>query len=256
MESSLTSQRARELWESPRTFASSLLMLCVDRWGTDCIGWDPTTLIQEVEEDFGARIPQVNRDKILAAIALLASNAFHVDPIVFYQTVLAFNDVPATWESLGSDDVSAAMMAWAVMEAGLIDMDIDGEGAGTGQTPEFSDTVAAMVGVLLREDGFTDPPPLLGFAQMPRQAFVPRLAPSMEQARRDRDRMAATDLEEYLSGRLAQLESELSQLPLQSVPSPASPAPGASSGARLDDASPSGTVSQGPIAQLLAAHRR
>jgi hypothetical protein len=205
----LDRDRVRQLFLSKGTFAASLLILCVDAYGTECFDWDPDTLLQEIQQDYNALLPQVNKDKILALITVMTTDQFYRDPIVFYQTCLALNCVPSNWNSM-NEDIDAPMMAWAVTESGLIDANE------TGHVLEFSEDVAAYVGVVLRQSGFRTPPPILRFAKI-QQPTVVDLPTDRAQGSRDRD--ASQHLQEYLATRLQALNQELASLPLESASS-------------------------------------
>jgi hypothetical protein len=192
------------------------MALALDAYGTECLEWDPDTLISEVQQDNSVDLPQVNKDKLSAMMTLLTTDSFYRDPIVFYQTCLCFNERPCNFQGF-NDDLSAADMAWVVTEAGLNDVDEKGH------MSEFSDDVAAFVGVVLRQDGFFSPPQILSFAKM----RPPNLDRASAQAQSVRDQNAHRDLEQYLQVQLESLNLELSSLPLGSpAASPSKGLPG------------------------------
>ena len=47
----------QEAWTSRETFASVLLTVFLDRFGTEALDWDPATITLEVEEEFNVELP-------------------------------------------------------------------------------------------------------------------------------------------------------------------------------------------------------
>ena len=185
------------LMSSPDTLATVLFGLCVREFGAEFVDWDPDTTTHEMVQTWGESIPAANFDKVMAMMTLQASDSYHRDPITFYQVTLALNDVPSNWNSLG-EEVSPDMLAWSVTEAALNGEDDD---------PEFSDDVAALVGVLLKTYGFRRPPDILGFALMPRGSQV--LDPETDQAQSRRDQELNQEILELVKRRLDLLDQQL-----------------------------------------------
>jgi hypothetical protein len=71
-----------ERWHSPKTFATTLLLLFVDRYGGgkdpdyECLKWDPVTIENELADDFGP-VPQANLDRLMAAITIATDDRFY-----------------------------------------------------------------------------------------------------------------------------------------------------------------------------------
>ncbi len=104
-------------------------------------------------------MPQVNRDKLLAAITLQTFPAFYWDIRVFAQTCLAFNDQFTQIEL--TPELLPEHIAWALLETQILfQLDTDME-------PEFDDEAAAFVAACLAHAGLTYTPPLLRFAEEP-----------------------------------------------------------------------------------------
>lgn len=197
--------KEKEVFSNPDSFATSLLMMSIDRWGFEFLDWDPTTIISEVGEAFGEDWPQINQDKLLAICTTLTSDSFYTDPLAFYHICCALNNIPVNWNSI-ADELAPDQMAWAVLETGMLDVDEENK------TPPFSDTVAAFVGLALHERGFYDPPKILNFAAMPRSGGS--AGNDILRARLERDRVAQEELAVELSDRIKAMREELSQLPL------------------------------------------
>jgi hypothetical protein len=190
------------------TFASCLLAIAVDSYSTECFDWEPDTIVKELEDDFNIQMPQVNQDKVNALIVALTTDQFYRDPVVFWQTGNVLSGAPANFV-MGADPLTVDEAAWAVVEVTLLDMP-DGDQS----VPEFSEDIGAMVGAILRSEGFIEPPQFLKFAEMPRRPVG--LDPASEQAQYARQKELDQDLRDLIAGRIAQLNAQLQKLPLVS----------------------------------------
>lgn len=115
--------------------------------------WEPETVAMEMNEAFGIQMPEASFNKLMALISAVSSDAFYQRWTSFEIICAGMSDGDAS----GNDELLVAEMAWGVIEAKLND-----------ETPgEFSHEVAAGVGALLSNEGFTSPPPALAFASMP-----------------------------------------------------------------------------------------
>ena len=57
---STSKDELRQLLEKRDAFATTLVVVCIDIYGTECFAWDPDMLLSELEADFNASIPQPN----------------------------------------------------------------------------------------------------------------------------------------------------------------------------------------------------
>lgn len=148
--------RIRRLLESPDTFGTILLVLCVDTW-PECLGdkddptrgpWHPATFRAELEQHFGAKVPPGNIDKLMAAVTIVTTDLFftNVRSFIPLANVLAGDEFdPRVWEP--ADVVECA---WGITEALLLDPPDN-------DNPEpFSDEIRYYIGAVLKEEGFVD----------------------------------------------------------------------------------------------------
>lgn len=152
----------QEAWTSRETFASVLLTMFIDRFGSEALTWDPTTISMEIEEEFNVDLPQLSLDKLMVAIHILTTDRFYKslpDFIAFCNTLSGDTYQPDMWDPADAEEV-----AWGVTEALLI-YPPDGDD----QEP-FTDEIRAYIGAVLDAEGLVNPPDILRIAL--RQARV------------------------------------------------------------------------------------
>jgi len=141
----------REFWANPDSFASALLMMFIDRYGTEALTWHPRTIQMQVSEDFNVSIPKENFDKLMTAIMILTTDYFYtkVDRFIKFCNILAGDD----FDPRVFDPADSSEMAWAITEVLMLD------------PPEtknpFSEEICAYIGEVLKEEGFITPPDVL-----------------------------------------------------------------------------------------------
>jgi hypothetical protein len=156
----------QEAWTSKETFASVLLTLFLDRFGTEALTWDPTTIVLEVEEEFDVDLPQLSLDKLMVAIQILTTDRFYrsLPDFIAFCNVLGGDTYSAdTWDPADAEEV-----AWGITESLLIYPPEEN------QTEPFSDEIRAYIGSVLDSEGLINPPDILRIAL--RKA---RVAPSV-----------------------------------------------------------------------------
>lgn len=140
---------------NPGTLATVLYAISIHEFGEDIHSWEPETVFMEIEDAFGVQMPQGNHDKLMALLTAIDTDSFYKSWSAFEVICRTIN----TGEVFGSDELLVAEMAWGVTEVMLSD-----------DTPNtFSGEIAAGVGVLLVDEGFSTPPTKLLFAKPPSQ---------------------------------------------------------------------------------------
>lgn len=157
----------QEAWTSKETFASVLLTLFLDRFGTEALQWDPTTITLEIEEEFSVDLSQLSLDKLFVAIQIMTTDKFYKslpDFISFCNVLSGDTYRPDMWDPADAEEV-----AWGVTEALLLYPPEDDD-------PEpFTDEIRSYIGAMLDREGLINPPDILRIAL--RQA---RVSPSIE----------------------------------------------------------------------------
>lgn len=144
-------------WRNPGAYATTLLALLMDRYGTEVFDWDPRTIDQQIYDDSGVKIPPRNFDKVMALITALTTD-------LFYTSIETFTSVANALVGEGSDfevwdPITAEDAAWAITEVSISDSPpIRGL---------FSDDVRSYLGVLLSMEGIVTPPDVLSVAVLP-----------------------------------------------------------------------------------------
>jgi hypothetical protein len=199
--------------ENPDTFGTILLAILLDEYGPEAFDWEPAALSMQLRDDFHAKIPDVNIDKLWAMITGVSTNQFFVNNEIFLNTCKA----------LGGDEADFAMfrpvtpeeLAWGVTEI-LLNNPPDPK-LGNSQ---FSDEIENMVGLLLSEQGVLQAPKVLEFAVLPtgNPAYDPELMFSddqpMLQAVLANQKEQTSQIDAGVKERMHQLKAQLDALPL------------------------------------------
>jgi hypothetical protein len=144
----------QEAWTSKETFSSVLLTMFLDRFGTEALEWDPSTMVMEIEEEFNVDLPQLAFDKLIVAVQLLTTDRFYksLPDFISFCNVLG-GDVyqPDMWDPADAEEV-----AWGITESMLISPPEDSE--------PFTQEIRAYIGAVLDSEGILNPPDILRIA--------------------------------------------------------------------------------------------
>lgn len=157
----------QEAWTSNETFASVLLTMFIDKFGTEALQWDPATVVMEIEEEFNIEFSQQSMDKLMTAIQLLTTDRFFKslpDFINFCNILDGDTYNPEMWDPADAEEV-----AWGITEALLISPPDDED-----EEP-FSNEIRAYIGSALDSEGIINPPDILRIALR-----TARVSPSIE----------------------------------------------------------------------------
>jgi len=209
----LEKRKIREKLEDEEAFATSLLALCLDAYGTEVFDWDPRTLWISLSEDYGVDLPSINKDKIQALTLAYTTNLPYVSVEAFNHVCNVLSGSEANfrvWDLLSPEEA-----LWGIYEMSLnvaVDREKDEE------PPEFSHEVRLYLGTILENDGIFDPPDILRVAEFrSAESGLEQLVddPVLFNAVYDKQKTDKADLLEFLGRRLLALMQELSDLPLQ-----------------------------------------
>ena len=157
----------------------------------DFLTWEPESIWLELEHQ-GVDLPEGNRAKIQAAIALHLVPSFYWDGIVFEKTAIAFDGLVPNPDIL--EEASPARLAWAVVEAAWIVR------LAKNATWEIGSEPRAYAGVILARAGFVLAPEQLAFAQptLNRERFHTHLLDEVKArwAQVSKDNLTALSLQE------------------------------------------------------------
>jgi hypothetical protein len=197
---------------SPDSFATPLLILCLDRLGWEMLDnggtpWAPETIRLEVQSEFQVHLPDQNLDKVMAAASILTSDDFfkNLPKFIMLCNVLAGD----TFDPSVFDPATCAEMAWGITEALLLEPAEDDE--------PFAEDIRRYVGFMLTEEGFGSPPDVLRIAVRdggdPLNVWSDE--PELYQAAYEVQREKTTDIQTMLQSNLVDLVQQLEQLPLE-----------------------------------------
>lgn len=146
----------RQLLESEDTYATVLLVILIDYYGTDFIQWHPETIKSEIEADFGVQLPRLAFDKIMAGCVVLTNDSFFRNAQSFIHVCNVFSGSPFNPEVF--DPADPYECAWGMSEALLL-VPPEEENA-----EPFSDEVRSYIGQVLNEWGYVTAPDILSIA--------------------------------------------------------------------------------------------
>jgi hypothetical protein len=207
----LAKKQLSKAWTDEDSFATTMLMVLIDKYGTEALEWAPQTLVMEIEEDYGVDLPKPNVDRLMTAIDILTSDNFYNSlPDFINQCNILSGDTydPRVW-----DPADAGEIAWGITEALLIEPP-DGE-------DPFSEEIRAYIGATLDVEGIIQPPDVLKIAIRDAEDLVGQISgefsddPAMFGAIYEFENAKTQDINQYVKSNLLKLANQLEQLPLR-----------------------------------------
>jgi len=205
--------KRRRVWLNEESMGTTLLTLFLDRYGPEGMTWDPMTIHEEVQDDFNVRLPQPVFDRLMAAIAVVTTDAFYrsLPDFIHLCNILGGDDYDPTV----FDPADAAECAWGITESLLLSPPEDDD-----EDP-FSDEIVAYIGEVIAEEGMIKPPDILriglkdgGRALIDRVNYDYSDDPVMFQAIWDMEKSRTDDINNMIKARLGRLVQQLEGLPL------------------------------------------
>ena len=200
----------KELLEDEDSFATTLVTLFIDTYGTEALAWDPETIAIELEDDFQADLPAENFDKLMVAIQLLTTDEF-------YHLLPEFNNVcnilsgdtfdPNAWDPADSDE-----LAWGITEGMLLAPSSDSE--------PFTKEIRAYIGEVLDREGIINPPDVLRIALRGDEGLLHNVPeafsddPVIYEAIYKFEQDKTNEIVQILQSNIRQLVAQLERLPL------------------------------------------
>lgn len=138
---------------APGTFATPLVALLLDAFGTDALGWDARTVALEVEEAFGVAPPAPNYARLMAGVVLVTTDRFYKSLPDFCRLAAVLSGGildPCTVEL-----PAAAEIAWGITEALLLGPPEPGD------DEPFAGDIVAYIGRAVAREGILEPPDVL-----------------------------------------------------------------------------------------------
>lgn len=201
--------RIKQTIEDRESFATTLLVAVFDRYGPEALAWTPETIRMELWDDFRARIPPTNLDRLLVAANIVTSDDFYrrVSRFVAFCNVLSGSPlIPGEFDPADSWEC-----AWGITEAMLLSPPEDEE--------PFSPEIRAYIGKVLDEEGIYTPPDVLKIAIRDTPSGLPDFSsfgndPALFSAAFAHQEAKSREIESMLRSNLAELLRQVSSLPL------------------------------------------
>lgn len=208
----LDAQIIQQAFMSADSFATTLLTLFVDMYGTAGFNWDPETIRMELEEDLRVKIRQANFDRLMVAINLIKSDDFYqsLPDFISYCNILSGD----TYDPRNWDPADAAEIAWGMTEALLIQPPDDEE-----ENP-FAEEIVAYIGQVLNQEGIITPPDILKVAVRDNDPAMMVAGgysddPEMFNAIYDFESGKTEEIDQLVKANLQRLAQQLQSLPLR-----------------------------------------
>lgn len=204
-------RRYKDVWEGNATFATSLLLLTVDVYGTEAFEWDFKTLKMEIEEDFNVNVPQANFDRLMVAINLLKTDDFFksLPDFIAWCNVLDGD----RYDPRIFDPADAEEIAWGITEALIIEPPDEDE--------PFTDEIRSYMGAVLDQEGIINPPDILRLALRDNPDLFATVKgefsddPELFGAIYEFEDSKTAAINQYVKEKLAMLSVQIDQLPLR-----------------------------------------
>lgn len=148
-------------YENPQSFATTLLLAFMSRYGSEGLEWTPQTIQDEIRDDYGILLTPGNFNRLMAGIAILTSDRFYksLPDFIALANVLS----GGTLDPLTFDPVDALEAAWAISEAVLIERLFLDPSKEPDDEP-FTTEIRAYLGKVLDDEGIIRAPDVLQLA--------------------------------------------------------------------------------------------
>jgi hypothetical protein len=202
----------RALLMGEDTHATVLLLIAVDKYGTEVLGWAPETIRSELKDDFVVNISKQTLDKIMAAIAIVTTNYFYKDVLKFIELVNILSGDDA--EPAEFDPATAGEILWGLSESFLL---WPPEGNDNSDDTQFSPEVLEYMKQVLQDEGYMSSPDLLGVSGFDNSGFVRDTwadDPEMYQAIYEVQQQKLEHLKQSLKDNFKELYMQLQLVPI------------------------------------------
>ena len=203
----------KRVWQDLNSFATTLLTLFIDTYGTEAMDWDPMTISSEIEQDFAVKLDRAVFDRLMAGIVIVSTDSFFskLPDFINVCNVLSGDSFDPTV----FDPADAGECAWGMTEALLLsppDDNVD---------EPFDQEIVDYIGEALKDEGILTPPDILKIGlKSDYQDLISRVQydfsddPEMFNAIFDTEKSKTEDINGLVKARLTALVQQLNSLPL------------------------------------------
>lgn len=206
-------QKRKSVWQDQGSFATTLLILFIDQYGTEAFKWDPLTIQSEVESDFSVKLTRAVFDRLMAAIAVVSTDAFFnaLPDFINLCNILSGD----SYDPTVFDPADAGECAWGMTEALMLSPPDDDD-----ENP-FTEQIVGYIAETIKSEGILTPPDILrvglrddskGLIDKVRYDFSDD--PEMFNAIFDTEKSKTDDINNMVKARLRTLVQQLQDLPL------------------------------------------
>lgn len=206
-------QERKAVWQNQDSFATTLLTVFVDTYGTEGFDWDPLTIQTEIEQDFAVKLPRAVFDRLMAGIAIVSTDSFFksLPDFINLCNILSGDSFDPTV----FDPADAGECAWGMTEALLLSPPDDDE------KEPFAQEIVDYIGEAIKSEGILTPPDILRVGlRADAKDLIDRIQydfsddPEMFNAIFDTEKSKTEDINRLVKARLSALVQQLEALPL------------------------------------------
>lgn len=151
----------KDIYKDPKAPAFVLLGITIKKYGVESLEYDPELLRAEIEKDYDIKMPDLNMDKLQAAIVVMTTDHFYNDWRVFETCCHLFHNEPVDADMLNPLD--AEDIAVGLAEATMIKADTFEHLSEL----DFDDEIRAYAGQVFFEYGLSTAPTIFRSAILP-----------------------------------------------------------------------------------------
>jgi hypothetical protein len=145
----------KDIYLDEKAPAFALLFITIRKYGMDMLHYEPELVREEIEKDYGIKLPTINHDKLQAAIVILATETYENDWRVFETCNHLFNNSMIDHDVMHKLEAEEIIVGQA--EVSLI----------RSEPIKYDDEIRAYAGIVFHDYGMHKAPKLFPQALMP-----------------------------------------------------------------------------------------
>lgn len=169
-----------------------LLSITLKKYGSESLEYDPELLRIQIEKDYDIKLPDLNMDKLQAAMLVMTTDAFYEDWRAFETCCHLFHNELVDAEvvnPLDAEDIAVGLAEATLIKSCVVDDDSE---------LKFGDEVRAYAGHVFYDYGLSTPPFIFRDAIMPVSQGTSENDPNKNEALRELFDHHTTQILEYI----------------------------------------------------------